>query len=159
MPGITLYFQPVQDLTIEDRVSRTQFQFTLEDPDANRLARMGAEAGRRGCSRLPALADVASDLQDRGLQAFVDIDRDAASRLGVSVAAIDDALYDAFGQRLISTIYTQANQYRVVLEVDAALPDRPRGARRSVFVRHRPDGQPDSALQHRHDRASAKPRW
>jgi multidrug efflux pump len=117
VPGMTLYFQPVQDLTIEDRVSRTQFQFTLEDPDADRLALWVPRLLTR-LQQAPELADVASDLQDRGLQAFVDIDRDAASRLGVRVAAIDDALYDAFGQRLISTIYTQANQYRVVLEVD-----------------------------------------
>ena len=115
MPGITLYLQPVQDLTIEDRVSRTQFQFILEDPDADAAQRVGAEADRSAEAGAGA-ADVASDLQDRGLQAFLDIDRDAASRLGVSVSAIDDALYDAFGQRLISTIYTQANQYRVVLE-------------------------------------------
>jgi multidrug efflux pump len=115
VPGITVYLQPVQDLTIEDRVSRTQFQFILEDPDAGRLG----EWVPRLLARLreaPELQDVASDLQDRGLQAYLDIDRDAASRLGISVSAIDDALYDAFGQRLISTIYTQANQYRVVLE-------------------------------------------
>ena len=117
VPGITLYMQPVQDLTIEDRVSRTQFQFTLEDPDADRLAEWVPKLLAR-LQQAPELADVASDLQDRGLQAYVNIDRDAASRLGIRVAAIDDALYDAFGQRLISTIYTQANQYRVVLEVD-----------------------------------------
>ncbi len=117
VPGIRLYMQPVQDLTIEDRVSRTQFQFTLEDPDADRLAEWVPKLQAR-LQQAPELSDVASDLQDRGLQAYVDIDRDAASRLGVRVAAIDDALYDAFGQRLISTIYTQANQYRVVLEVD-----------------------------------------
>ena len=116
VPGITLYMQPVQDLTIEDRVSRTQFQFTLEDPDATRLGLWVPRLVAR-LQQSPYLSDVASDLQDRGLQAFLDIDRDAASRLGVRVAAIDDALYDAFGQRLISTIYTQANQYRVVLEV------------------------------------------
>ncbi len=115
MPGITLYLQPVQDLTIEDRVSRTQFQFILEDPDSNRLSEWVPKLIDR-LKKEPALADVASDLQDRGLQAYLAIDRDAASRLGVSVSAIDDALYDAFGQRLISTIYTQANQYRVVLE-------------------------------------------
>ena len=115
MPGITLYLQPVQDLTIEDRVSRTQFQFTWRI----RTRTVSSEWVPKLVERLqqaPELADVASDLQDRGLQAFLDIDRDAASRLGISVAAIDDALYDAFGQRLISTIYTQANQYRVVLE-------------------------------------------
>ena len=115
VPGITLYLQPVQDLTIEDRVSRTQFQFILEDPDSDRLSEWVPKLIERLRSS-PALLDVASDLQDRGLQAFLDIDRDAASRLGVSVSAVDDALYDAFGQRLISTIYTQANQYRVVLE-------------------------------------------
>jgi multidrug efflux pump len=115
VPGISVYFQPVQDLTIEDRVSRTQFQFILEDPDADRLSQWVPRLVER-LRRLPQLADVASDLQDRGLQAFVDIDRDAASRLGVSVSTIVDALYDAFGQRQISTIYTQANQYRVVLE-------------------------------------------
>jgi multidrug efflux pump len=115
VPGITLYLQPVQDLTIEDRVSRTQFQFILEDPDSARLSEWVPKLIDR-LKKEPSLADVASDLQDRGLQAYLAIDRDAASRLGVSVSAIDDALYDAFGQRLISTIYTQANQYRVVLE-------------------------------------------
>jgi multidrug efflux pump len=115
VPGITMYLQPVQDLTIEDRVSRTQFQFILEDPDADRLGEWVPKLITR-LRQAPELQDVASDLQDRGLQAYLDIDRDAASRLGISVAAIDDALYDAFGQRLISTIYTQANQYRVVLE-------------------------------------------
>ena len=115
VPGITLYLQPVQDLTIEDRVSRTQFQFILEDPDASRLSEWVPKLIDR-LNKAPELLDVASDLQDRGLQAFLHIDRDAASRLGISVSAIDDALYDAFGQRLISTIYTQANQYRVVLE-------------------------------------------
>ena len=113
--GITLYLQPVQDLTIEDRVSRTQFQFIMECPDADQLSRWVPRLIDR-LKKAPELLDVASDLQDRGLQAFLNIDRDAASRLGVSVSAIDDALYDAFGQRLISTIYTQANQYRVVLE-------------------------------------------
>jgi multidrug efflux pump len=115
VPGITLFLQPVQDLTIEDRVSRTQFQFIMEDPDADRLSEWVPRLVGR-LKQAPELQDVASDLQDRGLQAFLDIDRDAAGRLGISVSAIDDALYDAFGQRLISTIYTQANQYRVVLE-------------------------------------------
>ena len=115
VPGIRLYLQPVQDLTIEDRVSRTQYQFTLEDPSSTELS----EQVRRLVSRLqtlPALADVASDLQDRGMQAYVDIDRASASRLGVTPAGIDNALYDAFGQRLVSTVFTQANTYRVVLE-------------------------------------------
>jgi multidrug efflux pump len=132
VPGISVYMQPVQDLTIEDRVSRTQFQFTLEDPDANRLGEWVPKLVAR-LQQSPYLADVASDLQDRGLQAFLDIDRDAASRLGIRVAAIDDALYDAFGQRLISTIYTQANQYRVVLEVSPRLQIGP-DALGQVFV-------------------------
>jgi len=116
LPGVTLYMQPVQDLTIEDRVSRTQYQFTLEDSDPDRLAQWVPRLLER-MRGVPELADVASDLQDRGLQAYLDIDRDAAGRLGVSMAAIDNALYSAFGQRQVSTIFTQANQYRVVLEV------------------------------------------
>ncbi len=116
VPGITLYMQPVQDLGIEDRISRTQYQFTLEDPDANQLATWVPRLIDR-LKTLPQLADVASDLQVQGLQAMVQIDREAAGRLGISVATIDNALYSAFGQRLISTIFTQASQYRVVLEV------------------------------------------
>jgi multidrug efflux pump len=116
VPGITLYLQPVQDLTIEDRIARTQYQFTLSSPDSAELSRATSTLLAR-LRQLPQLADVASDQQEQGLQAYVDIDRDAAGRLGVSVAAIDAALYDAFGQRLISTIFTQSNQYRVVLEL------------------------------------------
>ncbi|HEX7955058.1 MAG TPA: MdtB/MuxB family multidrug efflux RND transporter permease subunit [Burkholderiales bacterium] len=114
--GITLYMQPVQDLTIEDRVSRTQYQFSIEDANADNLGIWVPKLVER-LHDAPQLADVASDLQDRGLQAFVEIDRNTASRLGVTPAAIDNALYNAFGQRLISTIFTQSNQYRVVLEV------------------------------------------
>jgi len=115
-PGIALYLQPAQDLTIEDRVAKTQYQFTLSSPDAAELARSAGALMER-LRGVKAIADLASDQQDQGLQAYVDIDRDAAGRLGVSVAAIDSALYSAFGQRLISTIFTQSNQYRVVLEV------------------------------------------
>jgi multidrug efflux pump len=113
--GIRLYLQPVQDLTIEDRVSRTQYQFTLEDPSSEELSR---ETKRlvQALQQSPLLADVASDIQDEGLQAYVDIDRVNAGRLGVTVAGIDNALYDAYGQRLISTVFTQANTYRVILE-------------------------------------------
>jgi multidrug efflux pump len=114
--GISLYMQPIQDLTIEDRVSRTQYQFTLEDANPDELAEWVHRLTDR-LSQLPQLADVVSDLQDQGLQAFLSIDRDTAGRLGITPAAIDIALYNAFGQRLISTIFTQANQYRVVLEV------------------------------------------
>jgi multidrug efflux pump len=114
--GITLYMQPVQDLSIEERVSRTQYQFSLQSPDSAALGEWVPKLMAR-LQALPQLADVASDLQDKGLQAWVEIDRSAASRLGVSTAAIDNALYNAYGQRLISTIFTQATQYRVVLEV------------------------------------------
>ncbi len=122
--GIALFLQPVQELTIEDRVSRTQFQFTLTSPDEEVLHEwvprlVGHLQG------LPQLADVASDLQNRGLQVFLEIDRDAASRLGISVASIDEVLYSAFGQRQISTLFTQASQYRVVLEADPELISGP----------------------------------
>ena len=117
VPGIALYLQPVQDLTIEDRVAKTQYQFLLSSPDAAVL-NASTTALLERLRPLPQLADVASDLQDQGLQAYIEIDRAAASRLGVTVAGIDNALYNAFGQRLISTIYTQSNQYRVVLEVE-----------------------------------------
>ena len=116
VPGITLYMQPVQDLTIEDRISRTQYQYTLEAADGALLDEWVPKLMQR-LSSLPELTDIASDLQNQGLQAYVDIDRDSAGRLGITPAAIDTALYNAFGQRLISTIYTQATQYRVVLEV------------------------------------------
>ncbi len=106
--GMTLYMQPVQDLTIEDRVSRTQYQFTLESNNADDLATWTKRMTEK-LATLPQLADVVSDLQDQGLQAFIVIDRDTAGRLGVTPAAIDNALYDAFGQRLISTIFTQAS--------------------------------------------------
>jgi multidrug efflux pump len=121
--GISLYMQPVQDLTIEDRVSRTQYQFTMETADPNELSLWNSRLVER-LSRSPYLADVASDLQDQGLQAYVAIDHDAAGRMGITTAAIDNILYDAFGQRLVSTIFTQSNQYRVVLEVQ---PEYKRG--------------------------------
>jgi multidrug efflux pump len=116
LAGIEIYLQPVQDLTIEDRVSRTQYQFTLESADPDALASWTPRLVD-ALSHSPLLSDVASDVQDQGLQAYVVIDRDAAGRLGITPAAIDNALYNAFGQRLISTIFTQANQYRVVLEI------------------------------------------
>jgi multidrug efflux pump len=114
--GIKLYMQSVQDLTIEDRVSSMQYQFTLEDPNSVELSQWLDKLVNK-LKTVPQIEDVTSDKQDNGLQAYIDIDRATASRLGVSVAAIDNALYDAFGQRLISTIYTQTSQYRVVLEV------------------------------------------
>ncbi|PHI30784.1 MdtB/MuxB family multidrug efflux RND transporter permease subunit [Budvicia aquatica] len=115
IPGLTLYLQPVQDLTIEDRVSRTQYQFTLQTMSLDELSEWVPKLLTR-LKDLPELSDVTSDWQDQGLVAFVNVNRDDASRLGISMNDIDNALYNAFGQRLISTIYTQANQYRVVLE-------------------------------------------
>ncbi|MBV9759744.1 MAG: MdtB/MuxB family multidrug efflux RND transporter permease subunit [Acidobacteriaceae bacterium] len=114
--GITLYLQPVQDLTVEDRVSRTQFQYTLEDADAKELNVWTARLVSK-LQTLPALRDVATDQQNGGLQTVLVIDRDTASRLGIGMQQIDDTLYDAFGQRLVSTMFTQLNQYHVVLEV------------------------------------------
>jgi multidrug efflux pump len=124
--------QPIQDLTIEDRVSRTQYQYTLESANPDELSEWVHRLAAR-LSALPEVADVASDLQDQGLQAFLSIDRDTAGRLGITPAAIDVALYNAFGQRLVSTIFTQTNQYRVVLEVK---PEFRRGpeALRDLYV-------------------------
>ena len=114
--GLQVYLQPLQDLSLEDRVTRNPFRFLLSGPDGEALGYWSKRLQER--LRLdPALADVASDYQDQGLQAYVRIDREAAARLGVTVLAIDNALYNAFGQRLVSTIFTQSNQYRVVLEV------------------------------------------
>lgn len=119
VPGIELFLQPVQELTIEDRISRTQYQFSLESPDA---ALLEAWTPRlvEALEGVPELVDVTSDLQSRGLQAYLQVDRDLAGRLGVTMSAIDSALYDAFGQRQISTIFTQTSQYRVVLESQGA---------------------------------------
>jgi multidrug efflux pump len=115
--GITLYMQPVQDLTVESRVSRTQYQYSMEDADAAELATWSQRLLEKLQTR-PQLRDVASDQQNNGLQANLIIDRDTASRLGILPQAIDDTLYDAFGQRQVSTMFTQLNQYHVVLEVD-----------------------------------------
>jgi multidrug efflux pump len=115
--GITAWFQPVQELSIEDRVSRTQYQFSLTTPESALLDEWVPRVLER-LRQETALADVASDLQSRGLQAYVEIDRDAAARLGVRVSDISSALQSAYGQRQIATLFTQANQYRVVLEVD-----------------------------------------
>ena len=143
--GIALYMQPVQDLTIEDRVSRTQYQFTVESVDATELGTWVHKLVDQ-LKNSPQLADVASDLQDGGLQAYVDFDRTTASRLGITPAAIDNALYNAFGQRLVSTIFTQSNQYRVVLEVQ---PEFQRGiaALDNIFVPSTVPGQPTQQVR------------
>ncbi len=124
MGDLQVFMQPVQDLSIDDRVSRTQYQMTLSDPDRDNLLEWVPQLQER-LRQLPELVDVADDLQEGGLQTSLEIDRDAAARLGVTTASIDEALYDAFGQRLISTIFTQSAQYRVVLEVAPAYRQTP----------------------------------
>ena len=122
--GIRLYLQPVQDLQVESRISRTQYQYTLEDPDAEELALWGPRVLAK-LQSIPQLREVASDQQSAGLQLKLTIDRDTAARMGIQPQAIDDALYDAFGQRQISTIFTQLNQYRVILEVKPEFRESP----------------------------------
>ncbi len=131
--GITLYMQPVQDLTVEDRVSRTQFQYSIEDADAQELAQWTPKLVEK-LRAAPELRDVATDQLNGGLRTTLTIDRDTASRLGILPQAIDNTLYDAFGQRQVSIIFTQLNQYHVVLEVlpnFAKTPD----AMNDVYVR------------------------
>ncbi|MBS0169501.1 MAG: multidrug efflux RND transporter permease subunit [Nitrospira sp.] len=114
--GITLHMQPVQDLTVEDRVSRTQFQYTLEDADPEELSRWAPKL-LDSLQLRPELRDVSSDQLNQGLASLVEIDRNTASRMGITPQLITDTLYDAFGQRQVSTMFTQLNQYRVILEV------------------------------------------
>ena len=136
--GITLYMQPVQDLTVEDRVSRTQYQYSMEDADAQELS-VWASQLVDALRKLPEMRDVATDQQNGGLKADLVIDRDTASRLGILPQAIDDALYDAFGQRQVSTIFTQLNQYHVVLEVEPQFSQNP-DALKNIYV-HASGGQ------------------
>jgi len=131
--GISLFMQPVQDLTVEDRVSRTQFQYSLEDVDAKELAYWTPRFIDK-LSSLPDVRDVASDQLNQGLLATLTIDRDTASRLGVLPADIDNTLYDAFGQRQVSTIFTQLNQYHVVMEVDPQFQQDP-DSLKNIYVR------------------------
>jgi multidrug efflux pump len=121
---IRLLMQPVQDITVDDRVSRTQYQYSLEDVDASELNTWAPRLVEKLRS-LPELRDVASDQQTEGLQTTLVIDRDTASRLGISLATIDNTLYDAFGQRIVSTMFTQLNQYHVVLEVEPRFQTNP----------------------------------
>jgi multidrug efflux pump len=118
--GITLYMQPVQDLTIDANVSRTQYQFVLEDANPEELALWVPRLIDR-LSAQPELADVTSNAQEQGLSVYIRIDRDTAGRFGITPATVDNALYDAFGQRIVSTIFTQSNQYRVILEADPTM--------------------------------------
>jgi len=131
--GITLFMQPVQDMTIEDRVSRTQYQYSIEDADGRELSQWAPKLADK-LKTLPQLRDVATDQQDGGLQTNLVIDRDTASRLGILPAAIDNTLYDAFGQRQVSTIFTQSNQYHVVLEVDPSFQQNP-DALKDIYVK------------------------
>jgi len=139
LKGMTLYMQPVQDLTVESRVSRTQYQFSLEDPNAEELG-IWAPKFVAALRDLPELRDVSSDQQNEGLQTLVTIDRATASRLGITPQMIDDTLYDAYGQRLISTMFTQLNQYRVILETKPEFKDHPEDLG-SLYVRSSAGGQ------------------
>ena len=117
VPGISLYMQPAQDLTIDSAVSRTQYQFVLESANATEFDAWVPRLMDR-LEKLPELVDVTSDLQNKGLSMFIRIDRDAAARFGITAATVDNVLYDVFGQRIVSTVYTQSNQYRVIYEVE-----------------------------------------
>ncbi|MBZ5659522.1 MAG: multidrug efflux RND transporter permease subunit [Acidobacteriia bacterium] len=130
--GISLYMQPVQDLTVEDRISRTQYQYTMEDADGAELAVWAPKLVDK-LRNLSQLTDVASDQQERGMQATLTIDRDTASRLGILPQTIDDTLYDAFGQRQVSTIFTQLNQYHVILEANPDFQQNP-DALKNIYV-------------------------
>ena len=152
--GITLYMQPVQDLTVEDRVSRTQYQYSMEDTNAEELATWSQRLLDE-LRKSSELRDVASDQQNGGLQADLVIDRDTASRFGILPATIDNTLYDAFGQRQISTIYTQLNQYHVVLEVGPQFQDNPSDLN-TIYVKSSTGTQvPLSAFSHLDPRNTA----
>jgi multidrug efflux pump len=145
--GITLYMQPVQDLTVEDRVSRTQFQYSLESADANDL-NLWVPRLIEKLKALPQLSDIASDQLTSGLKVELVIDRDTAGRLGILPQAIDDTLYDAFGQRQVSTIFTQLNQYHVVLEAEPSFQQTP-DSLKDIYVRSSNGTQvPLSAFSH-----------
>ena len=137
--GISLYLQPVQDLTVEDRVSRTQYQYSMEDPDAKELSVWGPKFVDK-LKTLPQLRDLASDQQDTGPQIQLVINRDTASRLGITPQAVDDALYDAYGQRQVSTMFTQLSQYHVVLEVQSKFRDHPSDLD-NIYVKSAAGGQ------------------
>jgi multidrug efflux pump len=154
IPGVTAYLQAVQDLQVDTRTSRTQFQLTLEDADPQELAEWTPKLLER-MRGLPLLRDVASDQQEGGLGLSLIIARDSASRLGISTQVLDDTLYDAFGQRQVSTIFTQLNLYRVILEVDPTFQQTPT-ALRSIYVRAS-NGAPvslDSIAHYQHTQSS-----
>ena len=146
--------QPVQDLTIDSTISRAPYHFVLEDANPTEFNTWVPRLVER-LGQLPQLTDVASDLQQQGLTLNIVIDRATAARFGITPATVDNALYDAFGQRIISTIYTQSNQYRVILEVDPTLQ---RSTRRAVddlpAVVVVDDQRPGAAVGHRARRAA-----
>jgi multidrug efflux pump len=139
LEGITLFMQPVQDLTVEDRVSRTQYQYSLEAPDVRDL-NLWAPKLVNALKESPQLQEVSSDLMDQGLQLHLTIDRTTASRLGITPQLIDDTLYDAYGQRQVSTIFTQLNQYRVVLEVKPEFQQKP-AKLQDIYIRSATGGK------------------
>jgi multidrug efflux pump len=133
LADLTVYMQPVQDITVDDHVSRTQFQYTLEDPNVTELHQWAPKM-LAGLQTLPALRDVASDQQALGLRTELVVDRETASRLGITPSVVDQTLYDAYGQRQVSTMFTQSNQYHVVLEVAPEFQRDPVDLR-SLFIR------------------------
>ena len=147
VPGVTLYMQPVQDLTIDAQQSRTQYQFALEGTDLDLISQWSAKVVDK-LSHLKEVTDVASDIQSQGLASYIEVDRDTAGRLGVSLSTIDNALYDAFGQRIISTTFTESNQYRVILEAAPEFRSGPE-ALNDIYVPTSSGGQtPLSAIAH-----------
>ncbi len=158
IPGASLYMQPVQDLTIDSTVSPTQYQFMLTDPNISEFTTWVPKLVDR-LKQSPELADVATDLQDNGQSVYIEIDRATASRFGITPATVDSALYDAFGQRIISTIFTQSNQYRVILEAQPADAALHRVAELDLSALFHVDGRPGAAVVdrevHREARAAA----
>ena len=148
--------QPVQDLTIDDRVSRTQFQFEVESANPNDLTEWVPKLTDQ-LRELPQLTDVASDLSNGGLGTYINVDRDTAARFGITAATIDNALYDAFGQRIISTIFTESTQYRVIMEADPALQRSP-ASLSLIYVPSASGGQvPLSSIAKFEERPGAAP--
>jgi len=147
VPGVTLYMQPVQDLTIDAQASRTQYQFALEGTDLALISQWSDKVVDK-LSHLKQVTDVASDIQSQGLSSYIDVDRDTAGRLGISLSTVDNALYDAFGQRIISTTFTESNQYRVILEAAPSFATGP-DALNDIYVSTTSGGQaPLSSIAH-----------
>ena len=158
VPGIALFMQPVQDLSIDTAVSATQYQFTLENQDLATLQTWTPKVLQR-LGQIKSIVDVASDLQPDGRSVTVDLDRANAARFGITPAIVDNALYDAYGQRIISTIFTQSNQYRVILDVDPSMARSVKSLDSiylpSAATHHRPDAARSGRQFHRQDLAAA----